>query len=101
MLRADQRHALLLADRSHDAGLIRETINRVLNDNASVTLLDCEMAFRDAAASTYLVAGEAGLMICGSMSDALAALRDAGSNPGQNWIALTERNRSREDGQWH
>ena len=55
MLLPGQRHALLLADRSRDIGVIRAAIHKVLADNPDATLLDCELAFRDAAAHTYLV----------------------------------------------
>jgi len=62
MLTPDQRHSLLLADRSRDAEAIRLTVMDVLDENESATLLDCEMCFRDAAAQTYLVMDEDGVL---------------------------------------
>jgi hypothetical protein len=88
----EQRRDLLLAERCRDAATIRGVLQAILRDNKSATLLDCEMALREAAAKTYLVAVHGELvMICFSLADARAALAAAGLNPGDNWIALTER----------
>jgi len=55
MLRPDQRHALLLADRTLDLDEVHEAVSYVLSVNPNATLMDCEMAFRDAAAHSYLI----------------------------------------------
>lgn len=60
MITAKQRHALLVADRTRNAEVIRGVIDTVREENPACTLLDCEMCFRDAAAQTYLVMGEEG-----------------------------------------
>lgn len=90
MLTPDQRHTLLMADRSRDGATVRQAIVKVMADNPKASLLDIEMAFRDAAAHSYLVAGPDKLMIYGSMPEALKALRDAGIGPGGNWVALIQ-----------
>lgn len=95
----EQRRDLLLAERSHDAGTIRDALRKILHDNDAVTLLDCEMALRDAAAKTYLVVGGKNwIQICFSMADAMAALERADSNPGKNWALLTTAMRKIDSG---
>lgn len=96
-LSPEQRRDLLLLERTHDAAVIRATLEAILRENPTATPLDCEMALRDAAAKTYLVAGPDGLVICFSMADSRAALAAAGLNPAENWIALTERTDSGTD----
>ena len=54
VLTADQRHALLFADRSRDIRQIISTVDRVLATNPDITLFDVETAFRDAAAQSYV-----------------------------------------------
>ena len=56
-LTADQRHALLLADRSRDAGQITVVIEHALAANPDADLFDVELAFRDAACAAYVIAG--------------------------------------------
>ena len=83
MLLVGQRHELLLADRSRDVEMIRTAIDKVMADNPDATLLDCEMAFRDAAANTYLVMDEEGtLHIVFGMQAWRAALIEIGKRVG-------------------
>ena len=79
-LTADQRHALLLADRSRDVGQITVVIERVLAANPDANLFDIEMAFRDAACAAYVIAGpsKAFHVVTGGLSAMLAALGAAG-----------------------
>ena len=51
-----QRHQLLLADRFRDASWITAAIEHLLAANSTVTLLEIEMAFRDAGCATYPIA---------------------------------------------
>lgn len=88
-LSLEQRRDLLRAERSRDAATIRAELQRILRDNRTVTLLDCEMALRDAAAKTFLVAAKDRIEIWFSLADAQAALARAGIDRGQNWAALT------------
>jgi len=53
-LTADQRHALLLADRSRDVGQITVVIEHVFAANSDANLFDIELAFRDAACAAYV-----------------------------------------------
>jgi hypothetical protein len=55
MITPEQRHELLLADRTLDVDQVRTAIENVMGENPDATLLDCEMALRDAAAHSYLV----------------------------------------------
>jgi hypothetical protein len=75
-LTADQRHALLLADRTRDVGQITVVIERVLAANPDADLFDIELAFRDAACSAYVIAGpsKAFHVVTGGLSAMLAAL---------------------------
>ena len=50
-----QRNLLLSADRSRDVEVVRQAVEQVTLDNPFATLLDIEMVFRDAAATTFLV----------------------------------------------
>ena len=56
-LTPNQRHKLLMADRTHDAGWIAAVIEDLLEANPTVTLLEIEQELRDAGAQTYLIAG--------------------------------------------
>ena len=49
------RHALLLADRTHDVGVVTTVVAEVLTANPETNLLEIEQAFRDGAAAAYLV----------------------------------------------
>jgi hypothetical protein len=52
-----QRHKLLTADRTHDAGWIAAVIENLLAADPTVTLAEVEAAFRDGFAQSYLIAG--------------------------------------------
>lgn len=51
-----QKQQLLLADRGYDASAVMAAIAALTRENDTATLLDCEMALRDAAAWSFLVA---------------------------------------------
>ncbi|MBT1510128.1 hypothetical protein KIP88_06400 [Bradyrhizobium sp. SRL28] len=89
-LTADQRHSLLLANRSRDVGQITVVIERVLAANADANLFDIEMAFRDGACAAYVIAGpsKAFHVITGGLSAMLAALGAAGRTAEANRAAL-------------
>ena len=50
MLALTQAHALLIAERSRDIGVITEAVTDVLATNPYANLRDVEMVFRDGAA---------------------------------------------------
>jgi hypothetical protein len=54
-LTKQQCYRLLLADRKYDAAATAAAITAVLAENPAATLLDCEMALRDAAAWAFVV----------------------------------------------
>lgn len=90
MITAGQRNALLLADRTRDAGIITAAIARELAANPATSLLDCEMAFRDAAASAYVIADGDDFRIVIGMAERNAALVKAGLKVGENWQMLKQ-----------
>lgn len=98
MLTPDQRHALLLADRSRNSDVIRGAIERVQENNPSATLLDCEMAFRDAAAQTYLVIDAEGVLHIAMGMQAwreLTILAGEGRGTAEHWEATVKANHAR------
>lgn len=56
-LSPNQRHKLLMADKTQDADWIAAVVLNVLAANRDATLFEIEMAFRDGAAQSYLIAG--------------------------------------------
>jgi hypothetical protein len=78
-LSPDQRHALLLADRSRDVSQITVVIEHVFAANSDANLFDIEMAFRDAARAAYVIAGpsKAFHVIIGELPDVLSAVAAA------------------------
>ena len=87
MITPRQRHQLLLADISRDVDLITAAVTEVLAANPDATLFDIEMAFRDAGARAYVIAGSE-LTIWLSMRAWRAALGRAGVSPEENRAAL-------------
>lgn len=89
-LTAKQRQLLVAADNSGDTERMTQTIVAILDANHGVTLLDIEIALRDAAAATYLIAAGDGatatLHLCRGMPAMLAAL--AGQKPDHNRMLL-------------
>jgi hypothetical protein len=77
-LTVQQRRDLLRADRSQESGKVAACIIDVLNDSPDVTLYDCELALRDAAAHSYIVANGDGFRIVFGMQSQLLALMEAG-----------------------
>jgi hypothetical protein len=59
MLALTQAHALLIAERSRDIGVITEAVTDVLATNPYANLRDVEMVFRDGAAQAYVIAAGA------------------------------------------
>jgi len=87
-LSIQHRHAVLLADRTHDAGVITTVVTEVLAANQETTPLEIEEAFRDSAAAAYLVATTEGFEVVLSMMAMLAAIGKAGVTLEQNRAAL-------------
>ena len=87
-LTADQRHALLLADRTRDVRQITSAVALVLASNPETDLLEIETAFRDAAAMAYLVATNEGFAVVIGMTAWRGALAEAGLDAGENRAAL-------------
>jgi len=78
-----------MADRTQDADWIAAVISNVLASNGGATLLQIEIAFRDRAAQSYLVAGPGKFqVVTGGMPEMLAALTEAGLTPEANRAAL-------------
>ena len=92
-LSIQHRHAVLLADRTHDVGVITTVVTEVLAANPETTPLDIETALRAAFGQAYLVANSttAGFEIVLGMPAWHAALADAGMTVEQNWAALASR----------
>ena len=84
---------MLLADRTHDVGVITTVVTEVLAANPETTPLDIETALRAAFGQAYLVANSttAGFEIVLGMPAWHAALADAGLTVEQNWVALARR----------
>ena len=82
------RHALLLADRTHDVGVITTVVAEVLAENPETNLLEIEQAFRDSAAAAYLVATSDGFDVVIGLMAMLAAVGKAGLTPAENRAAL-------------
>ncbi len=91
-LSLQHRHAVLLADRTHDVPTITTVVTEVLAANPETTPLDIETALRAAASQTYLVADTAGFKIVLGTPAWHAALADAGLTIEQNWAALARKN---------
>lgn len=56
MITPHQRRTLLIADRSRQTSIVTAAVIDVLNANPETTLHDCEIAFRDGAAQSYIIA---------------------------------------------
>jgi hypothetical protein len=87
-LTAHQRRQLLLADRTADGPWIRSVIESVLEANETANLLDVELAFRDAAAHTYVLAVDDGFEIVRGVLAWREVLRQAKMSPKQNRALL-------------
>ena len=82
------RHAVLLADRTHDIGVITTVVAEVLAANPETNLLEIEQAFRDGAAAAYLVATSDGFeVVLGVMVIWRRSAKQASPQPkiGQRW----------------
>jgi len=87
-LSAQHRHALLLADRTHDVGVITTVVAEVLTANPDTNLLEIEQAFRENAAAAYLVATTEGFEVVLGMMAMLAWVGKAGVTAAENRAAL-------------
>ena len=87
-LSVQHRHAVLLADRNHDVGVITTVVAEVLAENPETNLLEIEQAFRDSAAAAYLVATSEGFEVVLGLMAMLAAVGKAGVTPAENRVAL-------------
>ena len=87
-LSVQHRHALLLADRTHDVGVITTVVAEVLAENPETNLLEIEQAFRDGAAAAYLVATSDGFEVVLGVMVMLAAVGKAGVTSVENRAAL-------------
>jgi hypothetical protein len=87
-LSLQHRHALLLADRAHDVGVITTVVAEVLAANPETNLFEIEQAFRDGAAAAYLVATSDGFEVVLGLMTMLAAVGKAGFTPAENRAAL-------------
>jgi hypothetical protein len=87
-LSIQHRHAVLLADRTHDVGVITTVVAEVLAANPDTNLLEIEQAFRDSASAAYLVATTEGFEVVLSIMEMLAAVDKAGKTPAENKAAL-------------
>ena len=86
MLTKQHRNMLLVADRTRNLDVIAVVIDHVLAESHA-TLLDVEMAFRDAACLTYLVAnGEPRIVL--HMPAMLQALAELDITPEENRTRL-------------
>jgi hypothetical protein len=87
-LSVQHRHALLLADRTHDVGVITTVVAEVLAENPETNLLEIEQAFRDSAAAAYLVATSDGFEVVVGVMAMLTAVGKAGVTSVENRAAL-------------
>ena len=88
-LSLDQRHALVVADRTRDVDVITAAVAEVLAANRSATLLDVETTFREGGSPVYLIAGPTVSVVIG-IPAWRAALAAAGLTPEMNRLALAE-----------
>jgi hypothetical protein len=75
MLTAAHRHQILLADRSRDVATVTAAVRDVLAANPLTTLPEIELALRDAAAQSYVIADGADFRIVIGIAARLAALK--------------------------
>ena len=94
-LSVQHRHAVLLADRTHDVGVITTVVAEVLAENPETNLLEIEQAFRDSAAAAYLVATSDGFEVVLGLMAMLAAVGKSGITPAENRAALAAANTSK------
>jgi hypothetical protein len=87
-LSIQHRHAVLLADRTHDVGVITTVVAEVLAANPGTNLSEIEQAFRDSASAAYLVATTEGFEVVLGIMAMLAAVGKAGKTPAENKAAL-------------
>lgn len=91
MLTSKQKHVLLLADQTKDLRKVVDAINDVMAENQDATYLEIEMAFRDAAAKTYLVVNnENKMVVLFGMQRWLETLAELELNQYQNWDRLQQ-----------
>ena len=84
----EHRRQLLVADRTGDRHVIAEIVQHVIA--CGVTPLEAELALRDGAAHTYLIAGDEKIAIVLGMSAWRKALQRSCTTPERNRAALAE-----------
>ena len=85
-LSANQRHALLTADRTRDVGTAA-MIEKLLEADPETDLLEVELALRKGRAHAYLVAGPPLSIVLDTLAW-IAALAEVGTTAAENRAAL-------------
>ena len=83
MIGAADRHLLLVADRSRDPSVVKAAVENIMAFNPAVTLHEIEIALRDGAAQSYIIAGDPFEIVIG-MAAWRAALGELGIEPEDN-----------------
>jgi hypothetical protein len=83
-LSEQHRHAVLLAGRTRDVGVINTVVAEVLMASPGTNLFEIEQAFRDYASAAYLVATTEGFVVVLSAVAMLVAVSKAGMTVEQN-----------------
>lgn len=86
-----QLRDLLRAERSRNGHELMATLQRIMQEGPA-SLLEAEMALRDAGAKTFLVLDAEGerIKVCSSMPEMLAAVAAVGRTPEENRSALAD-----------
>ncbi|QHO71326.1 hypothetical protein ACH79_00415 [Bradyrhizobium sp. CCBAU 051011] len=87
-LSEQHRHAVLLAGRTRDVGVINTVVAEVLVASPGTNLFEIEQAFRENASPAYLVATTEGFVVVLSAMAMLVAVSKAGMTVEQNRAAL-------------
>jgi hypothetical protein len=88
VITAEHRRMLEVADRTKDVDVIAGIVHSIMIEAPDLTLLDIETALRDAAAQSYLIAGDKPEIVLG-MPAMLATLAAIGVTPEQNRARLS------------
>lgn len=84
---ARHRHMLEVADRTRDLDVIASIVETAVVEGASY--FEIEQAFRDAAAQSYLIAGDPPTIVLG-IHEMLEVIAERGSTPDENRARLKE-----------
>ena len=91
LLDPKQRHKLLMADRTGDAGWVTAVIEKLLTADPTVTLDEIEDALRAAAGTAYLVGTAKGFEVVIGFTAWRDVLAEAGVTAEANRQALADR----------